>query len=341
MSHPSQSGLPEPDITVVLAADARFALPLAVAVQSLIDNLGPGRRLRLFLIDGGLSEESRRRMARAWGSESVEVQWIDFDGSRLGGLTVSEHVTCLTYSRLFLPDLLPQTVERVLYLDCDLIVEKDIGRLWDTPLGNRLCLAVQDVAAPYVDLLRAIPAASVLAPYVAATTPIRNYRDLKIPPDAKYFNGGVLSIDLAGWRDGGLTAKFLDCLQEHAQHVLWWDQYALNVVLADAWGELDMSWNVQSQLFEQPVVSQSLFGEETCRQARANPGIVHFNTPRKPWQFGNRHPLRDRFFHYLDRTCRAGWRPRPTSADVRRWSWDAYLALRSLIGHCLRRLRGR
>ena len=80
-------------------------------------------------------------------------------------------------------------------------------------------------------------------PYLGSAQPVPNYRELGLVPEAAYFNAGVLLIDVAAWRDAELSRRSLACLAQYRQHVYWWDQYALNVVLAGRWGPLDERWN--------------------------------------------------------------------------------------------------
>jgi len=89
----------------------------------------------------------------------------------------------------------------------------------------------------------------------------------------------------------------------------WWDQYALNVVLAGRWGALDARWNQGANVFAYPTWSQSPFDREAYKQLRDDPYIVHFTTRYKPWLLSCLHPRRKQFFEVVDRTAWAGWRP--------------------------------
>jgi lipopolysaccharide biosynthesis glycosyltransferase len=138
--------------------------------------------------------------------------------------------------------------------------------------------------------------------------PIANFRELGLQPTAPYFNAGVLLVDLAAWRAAEVTTKALACLEQHRRHVMFWDQYAMNVVMAGKWGPLDMRWNQGWHAFKYPNWQQSPFDRETFDRLRNDPYIIHFTTRFKPWH-GARHPLRKEFFKYVDRTAWTGWRP--------------------------------
>ncbi len=297
------------DPTVVLAADEAFAMALATTLRSVLDNLAPERRLRIFVLDAGLQAETRQRVLRSLPSGRFDLEWLAVDASVLAGLPIPGHVNLVGYYRILIPRVLPADVRRVIYLDSDLIIRADLGRLWDTDLAGQLCLAAQDCSAPYMDSSQALPNYAACAPYLGSCQPVPNFRELGLSSTAPYFNSGVLSIDLDGWRAHDMPRRMLACLEDHRQHVLFWDQYALNVALAGLWGPLDLRWNQGLHFFLYPAWQASPFDRQTFDQARGDPYIVHYTTRYKPWGAYCPHPLRHEFFTHLDRTVWAGWRP--------------------------------
>jgi lipopolysaccharide biosynthesis glycosyltransferase len=139
-------------------------------------------------------------------------------------------------------------------------------------------------------------------------------------------------IDLAKWRCDDITGQLLRCLHDNRRHVRWWDQYALNVVLADKWGELDCRWNQTSQIYRFPSWDRSPLDETAFEQLRNGPFIVHFNTRCKPWHLGCEHPLREAFFKYVDMTPWAGVRPTRRPWSFARWRRERVEDLLVLAG---------
>jgi lipopolysaccharide biosynthesis glycosyltransferase len=297
------------DPIVVLAADDHFAMPLAATIRSALDNLAPGRKLRIYVLDAGIKDATKERLIRSWPDGCYHVEWLRVDESALAGLPVSGHINLVSYYRILIPRVLPIDVRRAIYLDADLIVRTDLSRLWDRDLAGQLCLAAQDCAAPYLDSSQALANYRLCGSHLGSAQPVPNFRELGLKPQAAYFNAGVLLINLVAWRNADVSGQSLACLEQHRQHVLWWDQYALNVVLAGRWGQLDARWNQGSHVYMYPTWEQSPFDQPTYDQLRNGPYIVHFTTRYKPWQPLCRHPFRKEFFEYLDRTAWAGWRP--------------------------------
>ncbi len=284
-------------------------MPLAVTIRSLLNHLAPDRRLQLFLLDGGIRVRTLERLRASWEMTRVDLTVLRPDVSRLRNLRVSNHVNHLTYYRMLLPELLPESLDKVLYLDSDLLVRHDIGELWDEPLDHFWALAVQDYAAPFINVAIGVDHYSDIEPYIAATKPVGNYEELGLDPRAPYLNGGVLLIALQQWRQQGLTQRMLDCLHQHAAHVLWWDQYALNVALAGHWNTVDHRWNQGAQIYQYPDGRHSPFEEHVFQSLLHDPFIVHFTSPDKPWRALCKHPYRQEFYQVLDQTDWRRWRP--------------------------------
>lgn len=297
------------DPTVVLAADDRFAMPLAATVRSALDHLSPDVTLRMVILDGGISPDSKQRLLRSWPAGRFSVQWIKVDDSALAGSPVSGHVNIVSYYRILIPRLLPDDVHRVIYLDSDLIICGDLARLWQHDLAGHACLAAQDPSAPYMDSSIAVDNLAESGPFIGCHRPVPNYHALGLSAKAPYFNAGVLLLDLDTWRREDLSGRLIACLEQNKGHVQWWDQYALNVVLAGRWGWLDPRWNQGSHIYRYPTCEQSPFDRASFDQQRDDPYIVHFTTRHKPWRASCQHPLKQRFFDTVDRTQWAGCRP--------------------------------
>ena len=285
--------------------------------------------MRLYILDGGLSDVSKARLLKSWNDPRLTVEWVRPDMEQVRDLFVSYQVNVVTYLRLLMPLVLPQHVTRAIYMDADMLVRRDLGKLWDEDQGGHAVLAVPDVAAPYLDAPASLPQFENCREFLCAYTPIANYRELGLPPDSQYFNGGLLVADIAQWRREHFAEQMLHCLREHRQHILWWDQYALNVVLAHKWRALDYRWNQNAHVFVYPNWRKSPLDRATFAQLRISPWIVHFCSPSKPWQYFCRHPFTRDFFRCLNQTDWRGWRPERPDGFMKLWWEYHYLPLRS------------
>ncbi len=213
-------------LVIACASDVRYALPLAVMLRSVLENLGPAHHVEVYAVDDGISPADKARVLASL-TDQVTIHWVEpnrvvvIGSSHLGPMPVT------TYQKLTLGEWLPANIEKVLWLDCDLLVLDDIVPLWDIDLGQWHALAVPDQRVPMVSSRFGVAA----------------YRELQLPADARYFNAGVLLIDLARWRKDDVAGRSMDYLNKYRDRVFFWDQEALNAVLAGKLGELDDGWN--------------------------------------------------------------------------------------------------
>ena len=282
---------------MLVAIDDAYVMAAACTLRSVVDHLPVGRRLAIHVLADQVPVSSREALERSLGEPGVvkvlwhEMDFVDLHRARLN--PVLEYISRSTFSRLVLDARLPSALDRVLYLDCDLIAFQDIGLLFDMDIGGNTVLAARDQWIQTLAHRGHIPES--LLEGVEKTAP--------------YFNAGVLLIDVDRWRAQRVGAAALDLLDRHGEGLAYMDQDALNLVLSGRWGELTPRWNQQAGIF-QGLRSELFPGSEGLFQAlRREPHIVHYTTGEKPWLPGCRHPLRNAFFQVLDRTVWAGWRP--------------------------------
>jgi lipopolysaccharide biosynthesis glycosyltransferase len=123
--------------------------------------------------------------------------------------------------------MIDQDSDRLIYIDVDTIVQDDISKLWNMPLGDYTIGAVQDYSGTIDCKWAGIP----------------NYKQLGLAGDSKYFNSGVLLMNPKKWRAEKITDKVIEVLVKYKEFVVMPDQYGLNVVFANNWLELDPKWN--------------------------------------------------------------------------------------------------
>ncbi len=193
-------------VHVATLADERAVLPLAVMMHGVAQNAGvPG--VTFHVLGVNLSDQLRRQLEKA--VEGSRVVWLDERDARrmIDELPHVAHIPPISYTRLLLPDLLPD-LDQVLYLDADLVVKANVGELWDGGTDGQAVAAVADPGMPTLGHAHCVGYAA----------------DELVDPDARPFNAGVMLMDLARWRAEGIAAKVLDFLRRHASHLNWADQ---------------------------------------------------------------------------------------------------------------------
>jgi lipopolysaccharide biosynthesis glycosyltransferase len=312
-------------IQIAAASDENYAMPLAAMLASAQTHLEPGQRIHAYLLASGLSAATREKLSATCDPSRLELEWMDVGDDRLrflrSTLRPSDHVSLASYARLLLPELVPGTVSRLIYLDCDVICRQSLAFLWEVDMGGCPVLAV--------------PEAITGADTAGAARGIRLYRELGLASDMPLLNSGVIVFDLSEWRRRKLSRQAFDYVRTAGEHVRWHDQEAINVVLRGEWKPLPQRWNVST--FRLGEV-RGRVASEAARDA----AIVHYNSSIKPWQAGYDLPFGDAFFAALDRTPWRGFRPRRIAAGpLRRALGRVRKALVKRRGAARARLRSR
>jgi lipopolysaccharide biosynthesis glycosyltransferase len=285
------------DIAVVLASDDNYAMPLAVTAGSILKNLSRDKYLKLFILDGGVSKKNKSKILSSLDLKRCSVTWFDTSG-QFKEINIPESFTESIFHRLLIPKLLPEDINKVIYLDSDLLVLSDLSSLWNHNIDDHHVLAVRDFYCQKVsDTL-----GGLLAVY--------KYKELKIPDQHKYFNSGVLVINLEKWRKDNTADQVINYIISSKRKLIAPDQEGLNAILWDKWGELEPKWNYQVKFnleSKDYIPLDELFEEGFYQEAKANPCVKHFVTEQKPWKY-YKHPEKHLFYEYLDLTAWSGWR---------------------------------
>ena len=171
---------------IATAINEAYLLPLRVMLVSLKAHLNPSYRPVLFLFNTRLGAEQLKTIAAL-----VETQSIVPSPAVTSMLPRSSRFIAETAFPLLLSDLLPESLERVLFLDADMLVLDDIARIWETDISNSSVAAVVDQAIPLCSSPRGV----------------KDRSSLGIPDSAPYFNAGVMLINLTRWRRLNIPAR--------------------------------------------------------------------------------------------------------------------------------------
>lgn len=224
-------------------------------------------------------------MAAPYGNR---VCFYEPDIKLLEGFTIrkfSKRISMATYYRCILSELLPADIDRLLYLDCDIVIVGDISEYWNTPLSDETGVAaVADMGCDEA----------------------ARYEILKYPMEDSYFNAGVLLINLDYWRKNDVAHACVDYFHKYPERILFNDQDLLNSILHKNKILVDLKWNVQDAFYRRPKQMDEAWRKKFADVLK-HPVILHY-TNRKPWEYDSQHPLREVYFKYLDLTPWKGQR---------------------------------
>lgn len=277
---------------VLYASNDGFVRHLGTSLCSLLVNNRQAPSITIHVFSIGLSEENKKRLQGLAQAYDRQILFYEMGDLRerfeipidTGGFDIS------IMGRLFMGELLPGNVRRVLYLDCDTVIRQPLGRLWHTELQGKV--------------LGAVPEPTI---YEA----VRDAIDLG--DDDPYFNSGVLLVDLVRWREEHVQESLMQFLRDKGGKLFASDQDLLNGTLRGRILPLMPRYNfftnyryfhycdiLRHAAWYAPVSLKE------WRRARKYPVIVHYMGDERPWIAGNLNYYRGLYETYLAMTPWAG-----------------------------------
>lgn len=251
-------------IHVVTAVNNDFAKHLAVMLYSMLENKVSTKPMIIYVINSDLSKKNKSLLTKTVKPFKANIKYLTIDSTLYDKYILTHHLTQETYHRISIPDLLEKDIEKVIYLDSDIIIKEDITKLWEINIDNYCIAAVIDAWLGAKRL---------------------RHQDLSIPEDCEYFNAGVLVINLKKWRELNITKQIIDFMNNNQDIIRYPSQDSMNAILYDKWLQLDQKWNVQSKHFLFPDI-------------HIKPAIIHYTgTDSKPW-WSDKNPLYKEYFKY-------------------------------------------
>lgn len=260
---------------ILVSAEKDYFGPLAVMLYSLLYNNRQADEI--FLLTQGEARDIER-IQKVCSSFGVPLRVINPTVGELGDAPGKIHGqrTEAMYYRLQADRLLPDRVDRVLYLDADLIVRKNLQDLWDELPEN--C-------------------------YLAAATLHSSMKDKEFVGQfgGRYFNSGVMVLNLKLWRRDNMSAACARFILEQPERIRFHDQCVLNHVCRP-WHEVGITWNFNRSIGARRARTWGLTAEQFDAIGK-DPAIVHYIGADKPWRRprGEALPLEEEYFRYQDR----------------------------------------
>lgn len=265
-------------ITLVVATDNHYLIMLAALLKSIELHHKSNETIDVWIIiSGDVTKRNKARLKESIDTVMFSLNWVSEKDVIPQGmqLPLDKNTYPLNiFMRLFIPYFLPHHIEKVLYLDVDMIVNTEIAALWNTNIENYVVGAVTDSFA------------------ISIRNYVANYKELNLPADAKYFNSGLLLINTDKWRANDITLKVIETVNKNRKYAEYSDQYGLNVNLVGQWLELNPLWNY------------------LAKGDHPNPNIIHF-IHRKPFykSYFNNVRYQEKFYYYLNQTQWAHTKP--------------------------------
>ena len=240
---------------VLCAFDERYLHHTATMLCSLLEH---NTVSRIHLFYNSVDNEELAKLESFVAGYGSTIARYEMAPANFQDFRVDKWVSIAAYYRIFASRILPTDVDKILYLDSDIIVRKSLNELWQSDLSDHALAAVKDEGDGIQKAVGWWPAGT------------------------RYFNSGVLLINLEFWRQNSVSERAITFIRDNPEKVTYWDQDALNAILVHRWIELPACWNFQ----------------ETGK----DPAIVHFIGEEKPWHWSLKHPFKSEYHKYRLKT---------------------------------------
>lgn len=272
---------------ICFACNEGYAPYAGVAICSIIENTDPDMELDFLILANGISLRTRRCiLALEYGHPNVSIRFLDVSSlhDQVAYAHEDSYITVEANYRLFLLRDTFCQYERILYLDCDLIVLGNIRELMNTDLEGCCIGGIWD-ASLYNTALCQLPIR------VGNGISVDNYlkKHLNLTNKENYFNSGVLVMDIPKCREYTSAEEAIRVLG--SKEFMFYDQDALNIVFNESVKLLDTEWNYQSafdfyqiRYFINMMAEQGIDPKPYQDKVREKPKLVHYIGGGKPWE---------------------------------------------------------
>ena len=209
-------------INIVFATNEGYIQHLCAAIKSLLEN-NKKSSFKIYIINSGISKKIFKKIFTVIKPYRCKINDIVISDDFFRNLVLTHHYSKEIYYRLLIPQLIQE--EKVLYLDADIIINGSISELYNQNTDNYYVCAVED---PYFD----------------------RYEELNIKKSSRYFNSGVMLINIKKWRETDLQNKVIDFVEKNFNIIHFPDQDALNALIGGQWKRLPLKYNLTMILDE-------------------------------------------------------------------------------------------
>ncbi len=275
-------------MNVIYSADDNYSRHAGISITSLYEKNKDMDEVNVFLINNGIYQENIIKLDSIAKKYGRTITYIDFSSYKKRLVLNNDmELPISTYARLFVDQMLPEDVDKILYLDCDIIINESLEELWNTNMHGCTVAGVEDVSSCL----------------------FQSETDINVA--YRYICAGVLLIDLVQWRKKDIQNKLIEYIDKKNGVVRHHDQTALNGVLWNDCYILHPKYNALTPTFIMPYKNlrayfnlwDKYYTKQEILESIKSPAIIHYTSANigRPWE-NNAHPLAKIYQGYWKRS---------------------------------------
>jgi lipopolysaccharide biosynthesis glycosyltransferase len=267
------------NVAVVFSTNEQYVPYLGVAIYSLIENASDDYNYDIVILAKGLEAALAKICDLARDRDNVSIRVYDttalFESLPADIFHVEGYVPVETYNKCFITEILSSDYDRCVYLDSDILVLHDIRELHDIDLKGHAVGASVNVANVNAAFCKKVIKGKRFDDYLLT--------DLGVLDHNKYFQGGVLVLDMSKLYKMNLRARTIQTLKRIKQPIFF-DQCVFNSIFYGDVCFFSLSWNhvwyMQQYSYLRGSVTDDAFFDYA--RSRVDPKIVHYGSGDKP-----------------------------------------------------------
>jgi len=254
-------------IPIVLAANDDYAPMVGVTIQSVLANANSDDMYHFYVFHTNISKMHQLKLSHM-GTTQAQIKFMNLTEYMKGiRREKSNHLSIETTYRLFIPELLGQ-YEKIIYLDCDLVVNSDIAEFFKQDIHDYILGAAPDVYTKEAK---------------------QHFENVLGVPCEIGFNAGALLINVRRFCQEKVREKCFNLLQKdwnrQERKFIYMDQDVLNIVCQGKVRMFSMEWDFQWGCIKgYDIEPEGIYAEEYLK-AWNNIKIMHFSGEEKPWEY--------------------------------------------------------
>ena len=291
-------------MNVVYSASDQYSELAGISLTSLLINNQDIDEIHVFILDNGISPDNKMKLQNVVKQYNRDISFFSLPNNLFDKNINVQKWNISTFGRLFESSILPESIDRVIHIDCDTIIDGSLKPIWNIEMGQSFVAGACD---------------SLSDEYK---------QNIGMKSDDSYINAGVVILNLKRIRELELENKFYDYINEHSHMLTYVDQEVLNACVTEKEKIIiPLKYNAYSiihylnykQLKQMRHVNKMVSVNE-YNEAKNNPVVIHYTScfleGTRPWIENDNHPLRDLFLKYKSISP---WHDQKEWTDKRSW----------------------
>ena len=273
------------ELNIVISCDDNYLKHAIILLKSVADNnIKDFKKICIHLLAHNLSEKAKNIISKDSLNFGLEIKIYDLSNLKEKlGIKVPSTIAINSYSRLFISSLLSTSIDTVIYMDSDAIVNGSLKDLMEMNIQEYSVGGVLDDVSTRAKI------------------------KVNLQSNDPYINAGFLLINLKFWRDNNIEKLFLNFLYKNNGNVFHHDQGIINAICRDSIKILNPQYNMVSNFFVHSYQSFKqipFYSKEEIQEGMKEPIFIHF-TPgvvNRPWFKNCKHPYKNLYLKYKSQT---------------------------------------